>query len=145
MHPPVGSRSALPLSFDQIVVGGAGLFYLLSGAALLLAPAWFYLTIGTFPPFNRHYAGDLGAFLLPLGAALLIAARSPSRHGLLIACAAGGSLLHACNHIYDAIVGRAAPGDWLVDIPSLLLIAVLLIVVYRFAHRSSTTRHVTSG
>jgi hypothetical protein len=64
--------------FTQMVVGLAGVAYLLTGIALLFAPAWFFLAIGHFLPFNRHYEGDLGSFLLPLGIGLLVAARDPA-------------------------------------------------------------------
>src|SRR5712691_8523067 len=97
--------------FSHFVVGLAGLAYLLTGIALLFAPVWFFQTIGHFPPFNRHYEGDLGSFLLPLGVGLLVAARAPLKHIWVIRVAALGSLLHAGNHMYDAVVGAAAIGE----------------------------------
>ena len=85
---------------------------------------------GHFPPFNRHYAGDLGTFLLPLGLALLVAARNPSRHLLLIGMAAGASVLHAFNHLYDAVAGQATLTHGLVDTGPLLGLGALLTNVY---------------
>lgn len=55
----------------QIILALSGLFYTLSGLALLFLPTWFFTYIGDFPPFNRHYMGDAGAFILPLGIGLL--------------------------------------------------------------------------
>src|SRR5215217_5758948 len=81
----------------QTVVAIAGVLHLLVGLAMLLAPMWFFVTIGTFPPFNRHYTGDMGAFQLALGAGLLFAARAPGRQRLLIGAAAAGNLLHLLN------------------------------------------------
>ena len=52
-------------AFVRAILITAGIFYTFTGLALLLAPTWFFDTIGNFPPFNRHYMGDLGAFLLP--------------------------------------------------------------------------------
>src|SRR2546428_3596796 len=109
--------------FASIVVGVAGIFYMLVGVALLFAPVWFFQTIGHFPPFNRHYEGDLGSFLLPLGVGLLVAARAPLRHIWVIRVAALGSLLHAGNHVYDAVVGAAAIGEWVLEIGPLLVLA----------------------
>jgi len=40
-------------AFAQVVIGMAGALHLLTGVALLFAPAWFFAIIGTFPPFNR--------------------------------------------------------------------------------------------
>jgi len=74
--------------FTQIVVGLAGAAYLLIGIALLFAPGWFFSAIGNFQPFNRHYEGDLGSFLLPLGIGLLVAARDPARYIWVIRVAA---------------------------------------------------------
>jgi hypothetical protein len=127
------SRSAMTngvayARFTQIVVGFAGVVYLLTGIALLFAPAWFFSDIGHFLPFNRHYEGDLGSFLLPLGIGLLVAARDPGRNIWVIRVAALGSLLHVCNHIYDALFYSASPGAFS-QIVLLLVLALLLMVV----------------
>ena len=114
----------------QIILGAAGGVYLLSGFALLFVPNWFFQTLGYFPPFSRHYAGDLGAFLLPLGVGLLWTIPEPSRHVRLIWAVASASFLHAGNHIYDALLVSSPPlGVWAFQIGPLLLLAVLLTIV----------------
>ena len=116
--------------FSQIILGIAGGFYLLTGFALLFVPNWFFQTLGDFPPFNRHYAGDLGAFLLPLGAGILWTITAPSRHLRLIWIVAFASFLHAGNHIYDALlVSSPSLGVWVFQICPLLLLAILLTMV----------------
>lgn len=85
----------------KLVLFLTGLMNLLAAVALLLAPAWFYEHIGYFPPYNRHYIGDAGAFALPWGLALCIAAFNPPRHRLLIGLSALASILHSLNHLYD--------------------------------------------
>ena len=115
--------------FTQIVVGLAGVFYLLTGIALLFAPVWFFQTIGHFLPFNRHYEGDLGSFLLPLGMGLLVAVRAPGKHIWVIRVAALGSLLHVGNHIFDALTGSASLNTWLLQIVPLFVLALVLMVV----------------
>src|SRR6478752_4482677 len=97
------ARAAARPTIAQVVVAIAGVLHLLVGLAMLLAPMWFFVAIGTFPPFNRHYTGDMGAFQLALGAGLLVAARAPARQRLLIGSAAAGNLLHLLNHGYDAL------------------------------------------
>jgi hypothetical protein len=77
-----------------LIIGATGLFYLLKGVALLVAPDWFFATIGYYPPYNRHYAGDAGALSLPLGIGLLLAARHPARQRSVVGIGAGVSLLH---------------------------------------------------
>jgi len=114
--------------FTQIVVGLAGAAYLLIGIALLFAPGWFFSAIGNFQPFNRHYEGDLGAFLLPLGIGLLVAARDPARYIWVTRVAALGSLLHVGNHVYDALFVSAQPGA-LAQIVLLHFLALLLMIV----------------
>ena len=46
--------SATALRFAQAVVLLNGVTYLAVGAALLLAPEWFFANIGNFPPFHRN-------------------------------------------------------------------------------------------
>ena len=113
----------------QAIVAIAGIMHLLVGLAMLLAPRWFFITIGTFPPFNRHYTGDMGAFQLALGAGLLFAARTPARQRLLIGTAAAGNLLHLLNHAYDALISHATLGYWLADSGPLLVLTLALLLV----------------
>src|SRR5689334_12192376 len=123
------SRMVVRPSIAQVVVAIAGMAHLLVGLAMLLAPMWFFATIGTFPPFNRHYTGDMGAFQLGLGFGLLVAARAPARQRLLILSAAIGNLLHALNHAYDAVLSQASLGYWLADTAPLLVLTLALFLV----------------
>ena len=113
-----------------IVIGVAGVGYTLIGLALILAPLWFFDNIGPFAPYNRHYEGDLGMFLLPLGIGLLAAAREPHRHRLLLAVAAAGSLLHAGNHLYDAVVGATPATRFIQDVVPLIAIGLLVLAAW---------------
>ena len=97
------------LRFAQAVVLLNGLTYLGVGAALLLAPEWFFANIGNFPPFNRHYSGDLGSIQLALGALLLYTFRNPVAHAGVLGVAALGGTLHTLNHAVDAARGL---GGW---------------------------------
>ena len=99
----------------------------------MFAPRWFYTAIGTCPPFNPHYQGDLGSFLLPLGIGLVVAAPDPFKHLLLIRIAVIATLLHTLNHMYDAMLVRAPIGYWLSDTLPLLVVAVLLLLVERWS------------
>lgn len=119
------------LVFVQIVVAVAGAINFVTGVALLFIPRWFFETIGNFPPFNRHYMGDLGAFLLPIGIGLLIAARDPSRHRGLIGVAALSSVLHVINHLYDDFVAMQSVMHFLSETLPLLALAIMLSAVYR--------------
>ena len=122
------ARSADLLRF---VLFSIGLWQLMISIAQLVAPFWFYSVIGLFPPFNRHYLGDLGAFSLPLGLGLIAAARDPLKHRLMIRLALVGNLLHVLNHSYDALGTDAALHHWAVDVGPLLVFCVLLLVIER--------------
>lgn len=115
----------------QVMVIIAGLVYLFSGVALLAAPVWFFETIGNYPPFNRHYLGDVGSFLLPLGAGLLVAAKDLTKHRSLIIVAVAGSILHALNHLYDAILSRESVAHWLTDTIPLIALGLFLLFAVR--------------
>jgi hypothetical protein len=119
----------------QVVVFIAGMAHLLTGVAMLAAPAWFFATIGTFPPFNRHYAGDAGAFLLPSALALVWAARDPLRHRELIAVGAGFSVIHAGVHWRDS---GLAPQTLLLVLLAILLVASWVLVQVRSSSGSSS-------
>ena len=129
MNTSTVARVAVRPTIAQVVVALAGGIHLLVGLAMLLAPMWFFVTIGTFPPFNRHYTGDMGAFQLALGGGLLFAARAPARHRLLIAVAAGGNLLHMLNHAYDALISGASLSYWLADTGPMLVLTLALVLV----------------
>ena len=114
----------------QIIILVNALNNIVAGAALLIAPQSFY-SFADFAPFNRHYLGDVGAFLLPLGVGLLAAVRNPDGHKNLIGVAALGSLLHVTNHLYDdLVVERGASTHWLTNTLPLAIFGVALLIVY---------------
>jgi hypothetical protein len=103
------------VTIAKALIAVVGLADTLAGSALLLAPEWFFTTFGEFPPLNRHYMGDAGSFLLPIGVALLVAARDPVRYRPILLLGLLASWLHTLNHGYDALVhpgmGQAGPID----------------------------------
>jgi len=121
----------------QMVVLAAGLFYTAIGLTMFLAPVWFFEYIGHFPPFNRHYIGDLAAFILPMGGGLLIAASNPLRYRLLLWVIGVGNLLHSFNHVYDAAFGQMSLAHWLTDTVPLLIGAGLFFLAIWPHHQSA--------
>jgi hypothetical protein len=83
-----------------------------------------------FPPYNRHAAGDLGAFQLPLGIGLLLAAREPLRYRAIVLIAAAANLLHTLNHMFEGLIMPTTPVYWIADVGVLLLMAVALTIAY---------------
>ena len=109
----------------KIILYAVGLVNAFSGAALVVAPLWFYENIGKFPPFNRHFLGDTGSFLFPIGVGVLFAARAPAHHRNLIGIAALANAIHALNHVYDSIV-EPSPDQLFSNTIPVLVIAVAL-------------------
>ena len=116
------------LTLAQAFIVLTGLYYAFVGLSMLFTPVWFYENIGTFPPFNRHFIGDLGTFILPLGAGLLLAAQNPGQHRLLLWVVAGANLFHGLNHLYDSITGRVPLALWWNDTFPLIIGAVLFLL-----------------
>ena len=114
------TRPAARLGFARVVIGIAGIVHLTTSLLLLLAPYSYFMLLEHFPPYNRHDAGDLGAFQLPLGIGLLLAAREPFRYRVVILIAAAANLLHALNHIYDGLIMPTTLVYWIADVGMLL-------------------------
>ena len=101
--------------------------------ALLLAPEWFFANVGDYAPFNRHYAGDLGAYVLAIGVGLMVAATAPYRYPALTGIAALGNGLHALNHLYDDVLRSGFDFDHVlkgalpVGVSALVLLAVWIV------------------
>jgi len=87
----------------RILVVIVGLTDVVAGAALLFGPRWFFDNVGTFAPYNPHYLGDAGAFLLPVGAGLLFAAVNPRKYMALLVLGLAVSVLHFLNHLYGSV------------------------------------------
>jgi peptidoglycan/LPS O-acetylase OafA/YrhL len=124
------TRPAAGLGFARVVAAIAGIIHLTTSLLLLLAPYSYFMLLEHFPPYNRHYFGDLGAFQLPLGIGLLLAAREPSRYRVVVLMAAAANLLHALNHIYEGLISPTTFVYWIADVGPLLLMSVVLMVAY---------------
>jgi hypothetical protein len=124
------TRPAARLSFARVAAAIAGIIHLTTSLLLLLAPYSYFMLLEHFPPYNRHDAGDLGAFQLPLGIGLLLAASQPFRYRLVVLIAAAANLLHALNHIYEGLTSPTTLVYWIADVGPLLVMAVALLVAY---------------
>ena len=82
-----------------------GLVQAASGALALVAPDTFYDEIGHYGVENSHYVGDVGAFVLAFGVAVLVAAQRPAWRVPVLVLGALWYGLHAINHVFD--VGEA--------------------------------------
>src|SRR5436190_10987252 len=83
-----------------------GLLNAASGALALIAPDTFFDQVGRYGVENSHYVGDVGAFVLAFGVAVLMAARRSSWRVPVLALGALWYGLHSLNHVFD--VGQAS-------------------------------------
>jgi len=129
--------------YTQVATFSVGIIHLLTALTMLVAPYWFFENVGQFLPFNRHYIGDLAAFILPLAIGLLVAARDPIRHRMVIAIAAAANVIHTFNHSYDALIKQTVnhaydpfiehttpAAYWVLEFVPLILLAAVLITAY---------------
>jgi predicted anti-sigma-YlaC factor YlaD len=125
-------------AFTRFAVIFNGVLMVLTALLLLFAPEFFYNAVADYAPFNRHFLGDIGAFSMALGVGLLLAARDPYKHPLIIGAAALGNLLHVLNHAYDDLfVERLTTQHWLTNTIPLLVATVLLVIAYWNVSRAS--------
>lgn len=114
----------IPLRERQLVawiLGVTGLAYAASGVALILFPTWFLENVGRFEPYNRHYMGDAGAFVLAIGVGIWLIRRDPWAHKIMFIAGLVATQLHALNHLYDGVMGHAELEHWLKDtVPNVL-------------------------
>lgn len=107
--------------FVTMVLVLGGLFVLLLGIWAFVAPHSFYDQLAPFPPYNRHFLHDVGAFQIGVGVALLLASRWDDARFVTLAGAASGAAAHLVSHIVDNDLGGRES-----DVFGLALIAVLL-------------------
>jgi hypothetical protein len=109
----------------RMTIGALGVFHVLEGLYMLLAPGSFYSRIGTYGVENTHYVGDVGSFVLAFGVALLLAAGRPSWRTPVLAVGALWYAVHALNHLFDIGEARSTTRG-VIDTVLLVLGALLL-------------------
>ncbi|HEY5337180.1 MAG TPA: hypothetical protein VIJ85_03165 [Rhizomicrobium sp.] len=86
------------------ILGLLGLFHLINGLTMILAPGYWYATVpgvSLTGPINHHFITDIGLAFVASGAGMLAALR-PGRTAMTLALA--GTIwpaLHALFHIFE--------------------------------------------
>jgi hypothetical protein len=76
-------------------------YHVATGFLALVAPDTFFDQIGHYGVENSHYVGDVGAFVLAFGVAVLIAAQRPGWRVPVLVLGVLWYGLHAINHVFD--------------------------------------------
>jgi hypothetical protein len=83
------------------VLAVLGIYHLVLGAVMVLAPRDFFEQIAAYGPYNDHYIRDIATFYLALGGCLLVAVARPSWQVPLLTLALVQYALHLLNHLWD--------------------------------------------
>ena len=125
---------------SNLVVAAFGLLTLSLGIWALIDPSSFFDNIADWPPYNRHFIHDIGAFQVGLGAVLLFALIWQGDAVLTaLGGAAVGGTLHWIAHITDEELGGRDLDLYLLGIVALIL--VLTFVWRLFAGKDELRRY----
>ncbi len=112
---------------SNLVVAAFGLLTLALGIWALIDPSSFFDNVADWPPYNRHFIHDIGAFQVGLGAALLFALMW--RGDAVLAALGGGAIggtLHWISHIADEEFGGRDLDPYLLGIVALILVVTFV-------------------
>ena len=126
---------------SNLVVAAFGILTLALGIWALIDPSSFFDNVADWPPYNRHFIHDIGAFQVAIGAALLFALVWRSDAVLAaLGGAAIGATLHWIAHITDEdLLGGNDADPYLLGIIALIL--VLTFVWRLFAGKGEVPRY----
>ena len=118
--------------YVDVVLIVFGVYSVLIGLFMMLAPGLFFETLGQFGVRNDHYIFDNATFELPLGVLLLAAVRWPTWRVPALAFATLHWSLHALSHILESHHGA---GQWvgLLEFAGLAVTTVLLAIALRYS------------
>jgi len=123
---PVRTRTR----YVEVVLVVFGLYSVILGLFMLVAPGTFFDTVGTFGVRNDHYIFDNASFEFPLGLMLLGALRWPSWRVPALAFATLHWALHALSHIVDPHHAAGESIGWL-EAAGLVVTTVFLAIALR--------------
>ena len=121
------------------IIAILGAVTLINGLEMLLAPGYWYNSVPGVSengPLNAHLVADAGTFNIPIGLGLILAARDPYRHVVVIAIAAGAGLLHSLLHLYSHAAGYLSVEHLTTEVlgiylPTAILLALIPIILKR--------------
>ena len=116
--------------YVEVILIVFGLYSVVLGLFMFIAPGTFFDTLGSFGARNDHYIFDNASFELPLGLMMLAALRWPSWRVAALAFAALHWGLHALSHIIDPHHAAGESIGWL-EAAGLVVATVLIAIGLR--------------
>jgi len=123
----------------RLLIGLAAVVLVGSGLWAMLAPESFYAAIATYPPFNRHFIHDIGAFQFGLGSSLGLALVVPDALLVALGGNAVGAVAHFVSHLIDRELGGQPSDPVSIGLFGLLLVGLTL-WRFRMLGRANTRR-----
>jgi hypothetical protein len=125
MRETVGSpRSTTMPTAGRLLVGIAAVVLVGTGLWAMLSPESFYAAIATFPPFNRHFIHDIGAFQLGLAASLVLALIISDAFLVALGGNAVAAIAHFVSHVIDRELGGQPNDPLTIGLFALVLLAL---------------------
>jgi hypothetical protein len=118
------------VGYVEVALVVFGVYSVLVGLFMLVAPGTFFDTLGNFGARNDHYIFDNASFEFPLGLMMLAAVKWPSWRVPTLAFAALHWGLHALSHIVDPHHGAGELIGWL-EAGGLVVTTALLAMALR--------------
>jgi uncharacterized membrane protein len=124
----------------RVIAAIGGISFVGFGIWAFLEPRSFYGSLAAFPPFNKHFVHDIGAFQIGLGLALLIALVNADSLFVALAAVGLGQTMHAVAHWIDRDLGGKPSDPWLMTALAVVLVAGA--VIRRKGRRHTSFRHL---
>ena len=121
-----GTAVGLAVSGQRVIVGLFCLAIIGTGLWAMLAPESFYASVAVYPPYNRHFIHDIGAFNLGLGATLGFAVVLGDALLVALAGNAVGAVAHFVSHAVDRDLGGQASDPLTFGIVAVLLVGLAI-------------------
>jgi hypothetical protein len=110
----------------RLLVAVAALLLVASGLFAMIAPESFYDVAAIYPPYNRHFVHDIGAFMLGLGAVLGFALTWTDALLVALAGNAVAAVAHFISHLTDRDLGGMPTDPATFGVFALLLVGLTI-------------------
>jgi hypothetical protein len=119
--------SPAPSRIIRVCVAVLGVISIGAGLWAMSAPHSFYDQAATFPPYNRHFIHDIGAFQIGLGSCLIAPLALTDALLVVLTGNALGAVSHFVGHVADRSIGGQSSDPF--TFGALAIVMVVLTVV----------------